>query len=175
MTHEQIGNLINLRRSRVLELLSKGHTNQAEIARTLNISEPTVSRDIRFLKERARKELETHIQERLPFEYSRAMTGINNVLKRASEILDIATDNKTKLEAMKLLMDLYRSIMSLTTEGAIVERAMKIVKGLERGDISKVKMSSNEDEENFEDEEEITVNDEDEILEEEGEDSREEQ
>jgi DNA-binding CsgD family transcriptional regulator len=175
MTHEQIGNLINLRRSRVLELLSKGHTNQAEIARTLNISEPTVSRDIRFLKERARKELETHIQERLPFEYSRAMTGINNVLKRASEILDIATDNKTKLEAMKLLMDLYRSIMSLTTEGAIVERAMKIVKGLERGDISKVKMSSNEDEENFEDEEEITVNDEDEILEEEEEDSREEQ
>jgi hypothetical protein len=103
---------------------------------------------------------------------------MNTVLKRASEILDIATDNKTKLEAMKLLMDLYRSIMSLATEGGIIERAMKIVKGFEREDITKVKMSSDkdEDEEDLEDEEEeITVNDEDEILNEEEEDSREEQ
>jgi hypothetical protein len=179
MTQEQERNLINLRRSKVLELLSKGHTNQAKIARTLNISEPTVSRDIKFLKEQAQEELQTHIQERLPLEYTRAMTGINNVLRRASEILDQATDYKVKLEAMKLLMDLYKSVMSLATDGGIVERAMKIVKGLE-GDISKVKMSSDEDEEDLEDEEdiedeEIIVNDEDEILKEEEEELPKEQ
>jgi hypothetical protein len=100
------------------------------------------------------------------------MTGINNVLKRASEILDQATDNKVQLESMKLLMDLYKSVMSLATDGGIVERAMKIVKALEREDIPKIKMSSDEDEEDLEDEEdfedeEITVNDEDEILKEE--------
>jgi hypothetical protein len=117
-------------------------------------------------------------------EYARAMTGMNNVLKRASEILDHATDNKVKLEAMKLLMDLYKSVMSLATDGGIVERAMKIVKGLEGENISEVKMSSDkkedegeedlEDEEDIEDEE-ITVNDEDEILKEEEEELPKEQ
>jgi hypothetical protein len=57
---------------------------------------------------------------------------------------------------------------------------MKIVKGLEREDISKIKMSSDEDEEDLEDEEgiedeEITVNDEDEILKEEEEELPKEQ
>jgi hypothetical protein len=35
------------------------------------------------------------------------------------------------MEAMKLMMDLYKSIMSLATDGGIVERAMKMVKALE--------------------------------------------
>jgi hypothetical protein len=57
---------------------------------------------------------------------------------------------------------------------------MKMVKGLEREDISKVKMSSDADEEVFEDEEdledeEITVNNEEEILTEEEEELYKEQ
>jgi DNA-binding NarL/FixJ family response regulator len=59
MTQEQERNMIDLRRSKVLELLSKGGINQAEIPRTLNISEPTVSRDVKSLKDQAQKELET--------------------------------------------------------------------------------------------------------------------
>jgi DNA-binding Lrp family transcriptional regulator len=161
-----------------LQVQSSGITinriNQAEIARTLNISEPTVSRDVKSLKDQGQKELETHIQERLPFEYASAMTGINNVLKRTSEILDQATDTKVKLEAMKLLMDLYKPVMSMAHDGGIIEQAMKRVKGLEREDISKVKMSPDEHEEDFEDEE-ITVNNDDEIPGEEEEDLREEQ
>jgi DNA-binding Lrp family transcriptional regulator len=125
---EQEQHLIELRRAKVMELLSKGHTSQAEIARKLNISEPTCSRDIKSIKEKSKKELETHLSDRLPFEYSRAMTGIDTVLKRASEILDSATDNKTRMEALKLQMELYKSIMSLATDGGIVERAMKMVK-----------------------------------------------
>jgi hypothetical protein len=37
---------------------------------------------------------------------------------------------------MKLLIDLYKSVMSLATDGGIIQQAMKIVKGLEREDIS---------------------------------------
>ena len=166
--------LIELRRARIMELLSNGHTNQADIAEVLNVSEPTVSRDIRFLKERAGKELETHFQDRLPFEYARAMTGINVTLARVAELLKEAKDPKTKIECMKLQMELWKSVMSMATDGGIIERAMKIVKGLEREDKSNVKMSSDkgEEEEDLEDEEdiedeEITVNDEDEILKEE--------
>jgi hypothetical protein len=170
--------MIEWRRNKVLHRLTMGWS-QAEIAKELQLHPSTISLDVQYLKEQAKEELQTHISERLPFEYTRAMTGMNNVLKRASEILDQATDNKIKLEAMKLLIDLYKSVMSLATDGGIVERAMKIVKGLE-GDISKVKMSSDEDEEDLEDEEdiedeEIIVNDEDEILKEEEEELPKEQ
>jgi hypothetical protein len=171
--------MIEWRRNTVLSKLAKGYS-QAEIAKELQLHPSTISLDVQFLKEQAQRDLQTHVQERLPLEYARAMTGMNNVLKRASEILDQATDNKVKLEAMKLLMDLYKSVMSLATDGGIVERAMKIVKGLEQDDISKVKMSSDENEEDLEDEEdiedeEITVNDEDEILKEEEEELPKEQ
>ena len=176
--------LMDLRRAKIMELLSNGHTSQVSIAEILNVSEPTVSRDIRFLKDRAKKELESHFQERLPFEYARAMAGINSTLAQVSELLKGTKDPKTKIECMKLQMDLWKSVMSMATDGGIIERAMKIVKGFEHEDMSKVKMSSDkkeeegeeviEDEEDFEDEE-ITVDNEDEILKEEEEDLREEQ
>jgi DNA-binding Lrp family transcriptional regulator len=175
--------LIELRRARIMELLSNGHTSQVSIAETLNVSEPTISRDIRFLKDRAKKELETHFQERLPFEYARAMAGINGTLARVSELLKEAKDPKTKIECMKLQMDLWKSVMSMATDGGIIERAIKIVKGFEHEDIFKVKMSSDkkedEGEEDIEDkdieDEEITINDEDEILKEEEEELSKEQ
>jgi hypothetical protein len=167
--HKHTKKALEWRRNQVLSKLAKGWT-QADIARELQLHPSTISLDVQYLKEQVQKDLQIHIQERLPFEYSRAMTGINAVLQRVSKISDQATDTKTKMDAQKLLMELYKSIMSMATDGGIIEKAMKMVKGLGREDISKVKMSSDEDED-----EEITVNDEDEILNEEEEDLREEQ
>ena len=97
--------MIEWRRNKVLHRLAMGRS-QAEIS----------------------KELQTHIQEGIPLEYLRARTGLNNVLKRVSEIEDQATDTKTKLECSKLKMELYRSIMSLAYDGSVIERAMKMIK-----------------------------------------------
>lgn len=132
MTQEQERNLINLRRSKILELLSKGYTNQAEIARTLNISEPTVSRDVSFLKEQAQEELRTHIQERIPFEYQRSRQAINDLIRRANEILDNTKDDpKTQLQVINTLANLWAGNMSLTTDGSTIEQAYKRVQTLE--------------------------------------------
>jgi hypothetical protein len=122
--------MIEWRRNMVISYIAKGWSQQ-DIAKELKLHPSTISLDVQYLKEKAQKDLENHIQERLPFEYSRAMTGINTVLKRVSEILDNATDTKTKMECMKLQLELYKSIMLLATDGGIVERAMKIVKTLE--------------------------------------------
>jgi hypothetical protein len=118
---------IQWRRDMVFSKLVRGWS-QAEIARDLQIHPSTISLDVQYLKEQSKKELETHLSDRLPFEYSRAMTGINSVLKRASDILDESKDNKTRMEAMRLLMDLWKSVMSLATDGGIVERVMRMVK-----------------------------------------------
>src|SRR5918994_858125 len=49
-------------------------------------------------------------------------------LKRVSEISDSAADNKTKMECLKLQMELYKSLVSMATDGGIIEKAMKMVK-----------------------------------------------
>jgi predicted transcriptional regulator len=118
---------IELRRGKVLELLSKGNS-QTEIAKTLNVSNALISLDLQYIKEKAQKELETHIEEKIPLEYTRAMTGLNSILKKANETLENATDTKTKLQTMALLMELYKNIMTLTTDGGVVEQALKMVK-----------------------------------------------
>src|SRR5918994_429576 len=118
---------IQWRRDMVLSKLVKGYS-QADIAKELQLHPSTISLDVQYLKEKSKKELETHLSDRLPFEYSRAMTGINTVLKRASEILDESKDNKTKMECLKLQMELYKSLVSMATDGGIIEKAMKMVR-----------------------------------------------
>jgi predicted transcriptional regulator len=115
---------IELRRGKVLELLAKG-CSQTEIAKTLNVSNALISLDIQYLREQAQKELETHIESKIPLEYTRAMAGLNILLRKANETLDNATDPKIKLQTMALLMDLYNSIMTLNTNGGIIQQAMK--------------------------------------------------
>jgi hypothetical protein len=128
---------IDLRRGKVLELLSKGETNQSEIAKILGVSPALISIDIQFLKEQARDNLRTHLQERLPFEHARTMTGLNNLLKRTSNILDKTTnDPKLQLQVISVLANLYAGIMSLATDGGIIKRAMEeveLLKDIKRG------------------------------------------
>src|SRR5919106_6865323 len=115
---------IELRRGKVLELLAKGNS-QTETAKTLNVSNALISLDIQYLREQAQKELETHIESKIPLEYTRAMAGLNILLRKANETLENATDPKIKIQTMALLMDLYNSIMTLNTNGGIIQQAVK--------------------------------------------------
>jgi hypothetical protein len=44
--------------------------SQAEIAKELQLHPSTISLDVQYLKEQAKEELQSHISERLPFEYN---------------------------------------------------------------------------------------------------------
>lgn len=73
------------RRNKVQELLIKGHS-PLQITSILKVSNPTVYRDIDYLREQARENMQTHLQDRLPGEYENCMAGINQVLKMSWEI-----------------------------------------------------------------------------------------
>ena len=75
--------MIEWRRNKVLHRLCMGWS-QAEIAKELQLDPSTISLDVQFLKENAKKELQTHISDRLPNEYNRAVTGINLVLHKTA-------------------------------------------------------------------------------------------
>ncbi|CAN5388544.1 hypothetical protein BH18THE2_BH18THE2_20540 [soil metagenome] len=134
-------NSLEWRRSKVLELSSQGHS-QPEIARILQISQPTVNRDIGYLRGQARQNLQKHIQDKLPEEYQNCMTGINQVLKICWEIVNksrnmendngnsqttTTVDNKTVLQALALINDCNKYKMDLTTNGVVITDAIKFV------------------------------------------------
>lgn len=48
---------VEWRRSKVLELMSKGETNQSEIARILQVDRSTICRDVDYLRQQAKENI----------------------------------------------------------------------------------------------------------------------
>jgi predicted transcriptional regulator len=117
------------RRSKVAELNSQGYS-QPETARLLQVSLGTVNRDLSIIRQQARKNIQEHIQRRLPEEYNRCLTGLNEVLKTCWYIVNKPnTDDKTKLQATAIINDSYKYIMDLTANGVVITDAIKYVNG----------------------------------------------
>jgi len=70
------------RRSKVQELASQGY-NQSEISQILQISQPTINRDITYLRQQAKHNIKRYIDERLPEEYEKCLVGLNAIKKEA--------------------------------------------------------------------------------------------
>lgn len=73
---------IEWRRNKVQELVVKGNNNY-EIASILQVSRPTITRDIQYLREQAKDNIKKYIDERLSEEYEKCLTGLNVILKEA--------------------------------------------------------------------------------------------
>ena len=114
------------RRSKVRELIVKGY-NHYEIANKLQIPRPTITKDIQYLRNQDKENLQNHEQERLPQEYENCMTGINRVLQLTWEIAEKPTDDKTRLQAFAQLNEGYKFKMDLTTNGVVITDAIKFV------------------------------------------------
>jgi predicted transcriptional regulator len=73
---------VEWRRRQVFELSSKGQS-QTEIARILQISESTISRDLDYLRQQSKNNIEKYIDDKLPEEYEKCMVGLTAILKEA--------------------------------------------------------------------------------------------
>jgi len=77
-----VNNSVEWRRNKVQELASQGY-NQSEISRTLQISQPTINRDITYLRQHAKANIKRYIDERLPEEYEKCLVGLTAITKEA--------------------------------------------------------------------------------------------
>jgi predicted transcriptional regulator len=59
------GKMVDRRRNKVQQLLVRGYS-QWNVAEELQIDQSTVSRDIQYLRQQAQKNLQKHIQQKLP-------------------------------------------------------------------------------------------------------------
>jgi IS30 family transposase len=110
----------------VLELSSQGYT-QLEISTQLQVDEPTISRDIQYLRQKAQKNLQNHIHEVVPEEYQKCMAGMKSNLKETLDIANSVTDPRVKLQARAIVNDCYKFILDMSTNAGVVSDALKYV------------------------------------------------
>jgi hypothetical protein len=129
MHREEEHRIISLRQSRITELLAQGYTNQSEIARKLNVSEPTVSRDIQFLNRQAQENLRFHIEERIPLEIESCFLGHKIVIRKAYEIVNSPDAKYTeRLGALHLISNTYEKMREVLADESLTKEIINKVK-----------------------------------------------
>ena len=119
-------NVIDIRRDRVLELTSQGHT-QRQIANMLQVSNATVANDQIFLRNKAKENIKSYVDEKLPEEYEKCLVGITSILTEAWNTSNHSNDNKEKIQALSLAKECYSMKLDLLTNASVVDDAMRFV------------------------------------------------
>src|SRR5215207_7014044 len=114
---------IEWRRNKVRQLLLRGNT-QAEISRTLDISQPTISRDIDFIHSKyITKSKNTY--RRLSEEYINISLGIDEMIKNSWKIVDDNRTNvKTRLKAMSGIKNTLNQMNTLYQQMLVKEKEL---------------------------------------------------
>ena len=107
LTLSKYRNQIAWRRNKVIELLARGY-RQYDIANTLHISQPTISRDIHYIHSEMRKSAENYDKHRFEA-YRNNLLGLDEMIKKLWTIADSPkTGSKEKIKAIVLIGEYYR-------------------------------------------------------------------
>jgi DNA-binding transcriptional regulator LsrR (DeoR family) len=118
---------VEWRRAKVLELMSKGETNQSEIARILQVDRSTICRDVDYLRQQAKENIAKYVNERLPEEYEKCLVGLNSILKEAWTISQTESVKGDKIKALALAKECYAMKLELLTNATVVDDAIRFV------------------------------------------------
>ena len=117
---------VQWRRDKVQELCSKGYS-QREISQTLQVGLATVNRDIAYLRNHAKDNIKTYIDERLPEEYEKYLLGLNAITKEAWNTACRTEDKREKIQALSLAKECYSMKLDLLTNATVVDNAIRFV------------------------------------------------
>src|ERR671927_784492 len=115
-----VNSSLEWRRSKVQELASQGY-NQSEISRILQISQPTINRDITYLRQQAKANIKKYIDERLPEEYEKCMVGLTAITKEAWNAAANTEDKREKIHALS--KECYSMKLDLLTNATVIDDA----------------------------------------------------
>jgi DNA-binding MarR family transcriptional regulator len=156
--------IIEWRRAKVMELLSKGESNQSEIARILQVDKSIISRDIAHLRQQAKDNIKRYIDERLPEEYEKCLVGLTAITKEAWNTATNTEDGKEKIQALSLAKECYSMKLDLITNATVVDDAIRFVSARSN---EKIKLSSDSNEDDKEESREPDYDEDEDQLEEE--------
>jgi hypothetical protein len=118
---------IEWRRTKVMELLSKGESNQSEIARVLQVDRSIICRDIAHIRQQSRHNIRRYIDERLPEEYEKCLVGLTAILREAWNTSQQTEDRREKIQALSLAKECYSMKLDLLTNATVVDDAIRFV------------------------------------------------
>ena len=121
-----VNSSLEWRRSKVQELASQGYT-QSEISRILQISQPTINRDIIYLRQQAKENIKKYIDERLPEEYEKCLVGLTAITREAWNTVQDTEDKREKIQALSLAKECYSMKLDLLTNATVVDDAIRFV------------------------------------------------
>jgi predicted transcriptional regulator len=144
-------NSLEWRRSKVQELASQGY-NQSEISRILQISQPTITRNIQYLSECTKQNIRKYIDEKLPEEYEKCLVGLNAITKEAWNTAQNTEDKREKIQALSLAKECYSMKLDLLTNATVVDDAIRFVsqKSKDKEDLKPSSHSNENDKESKE-------------------------
>jgi predicted transcriptional regulator len=117
---------IEWRRGKVLEYSSMGY-NQSEIAKMLQISEPTISQDVKYLRGESREILQVYISKKMPDEIRKTFLAMDLILKTAWNTVNTTEDEKTKLNGLALINQVMASRLQLLANVDVVDQVINLV------------------------------------------------
>jgi hypothetical protein len=132
---------IELRRAKVMELLSKGESNQSEIARILQIDKSIICRDIAYLRQQAKTNIKKYIDETLPEEYEKCLVGLNAITREAWNTANQTEDKREKIQAMELFKDTHLVKLELLSNATTIDSALNYIRSKQQEQQSKKHLS----------------------------------
>jgi hypothetical protein len=122
ITHKKYRKQIDWRRNKVRELLIRGYS-QYEMSNTLHLSQPTISRDIGFIrKQNTSAEKRKNLAYPYYFEQQNALDGVGELVKNLWLIIDNPKiEAKEKIKAMNLMLHCYYTRFKLVESEVLVK------------------------------------------------------
>jgi hypothetical protein len=93
----------------------------SEISRMLQISQPTINRDMSYLRQQAKHNIKRYIDERLPHEYEKCLVGLTAITKEAWNTVENTEYKREKIQALSLAKECYSMKMDLLTNATVVD------------------------------------------------------
>jgi hypothetical protein len=110
----------------------------------LQISQPTINRDITYLRQQAKENIKRYIDERLPEEYEKCLVGLNAITKEAWNTAQSTEDKREKIQALSLAKECYSMKLDLLTNATVVNYAIRFVSQKSKDKETRSSTSSNE-------------------------------
>jgi hypothetical protein len=115
------------RRSKVVETRTRG-LSQIEIAHKLQVSKQSISSDVQYLRNQAKEAIREYVTEHLPEQYQVCLTALDEIIKRAFDILETSPDNREKLQAMELFKDTHLVKLELLSNATTIDSALNYIR-----------------------------------------------
>jgi Trp operon repressor len=122
--HKFTRELIQLRRDKVLELISLGF-KQHEIAQQLGVALSTICVDVQFLKETARNNLEDYVEHKIPQQFAECNSIFKLVLRKAWEIHNHPNSKTSeRIQSLSIMSETASKLNDLSTDSKILNQAV---------------------------------------------------